>query len=235
MKRWWLCTAAAISVIAVGCGASEATSATGPSTAAAHGHHEAHGAGKGHGKGGCGCGMEKGGMAAHAGHDGGSGCGHAEGKLGRGRGHGVDRGGMGPVAGDPSHRQDMQGFHYLLDHRGQIRREVTNLSDGVSTVTESDDPEVAQRLREHVQAMHLRLRESRPIHARDPLFAAIFRSAEAITLTIEPTPKGVRVVETSKDPAVVLLIQAHAAVISAFLEKGHTEMRRDHPVPSPAP
>jgi hypothetical protein len=67
------------------------------------------------------------------------------------------------------------------------------------------------------------------------LFAAIFRSAEAITLTIEPTPKGVRVIETSRDPAVVLLIQAHAAVVSAFLEKGHAEMRRDHPVPAPAP
>ena len=63
----------------------------------------------------------------------------------------------------------------------------------------------------------------------------LFRNAEAISLTIEPTPKGVRVIETSKDPTVALLIQAHAAVVSAFLESGHGEMRRDHPVPAPAP
>ncbi|WP_170229737.1 hypothetical protein [Polyangium fumosum] len=52
-------------------------------------------------------------------------------------------------------------------------------------------------------------------------------------MTIEPTPKGVRVVETSTDPQVVALIQAHADVVTAFLEHGHVEIRKIHPVPEP--
>ena len=128
---------------------------------------------------------------------------------------------------------DRAVFHYLLDHRDVIQRQVTRLPDGVATVTESDDPAVAQHIREHTQAMYQRLQEKRPIHMRDPLFAATFANAEKVKMTIEPTAKGVRVVETSTDPQVVALIQAHADVVSAFVERGHEEVRKTHPVPNP--
>ncbi|MDC0742836.1 hypothetical protein [Polyangium mundeleinium] len=128
---------------------------------------------------------------------------------------------------------DRAVFHFLLANREVIQRQVTRLPDGVATVTESDDPAVAQRIREHVKAMHLRLQEKRPIHVRDPLFAATFANAEKVKMTIETTPRGVRVVETSTDPQVVALIQAHADVVTAFLERGHVEVRKNHPVPEP--
>ncbi len=132
---------------------------------------------------------------------------------------------------DSEHRKDMQLFHYLLDHRQDITRKVTNLNDGVETVTESAKPEIAAKIQEHVEAMYKRLKEGRPIHMRDPLFAEVFRHHEMITFTMEKTKNGIKVKETSKNPYVVKLIQAHAEVVNKFLANGRFEMRKNHEVP----
>lgn len=142
--------------------------------------------------------------------------------------HGRGQGGM---MGDASHAEDMALFHFLLDNREKIERTVTELPDGVETLTESDDTEVADKIREHVQAMYRRLEEKRPIHRRDPLFAEIFQHANQIEMTMVETEKGLRVRETSSDPYVAKLIKSHAEVVSAFLENGRAEMRKNHPVP----
>ena len=86
-------------------------------------------------------------------------------------------------------------------------------------------------LQTHVTSMLARVKETRPIHQRDPLFVELFRHAEQIAVRYEPTTSGVRVVETSADPYVVKLLQAHAEVVSAFIANGHSEMMKDHPVP----
>ena len=132
---------------------------------------------------------------------------------------------------DPERQHDMATFQFLLRHRDEIRRTVTKREDGVETVTESRNPEVVEKLRDHVEAMHVRLQRGRPIHMRDPLFRAVFQHAHLIDLKIEETAAGVRVVETSQDPYVVQLIQAHAEVLNRFLEHGHEEVRQSHPVP----
>ena len=147
-----------------------------------------------------------------------------------GRGAGGARGGPGPGMDD-----DHAGFHFLLQNHDRIRRNVTKLPDGVETVTESDDPEVAAGIRKHVAAMARRLKEGRPIHARDPLFAELFRHADAIVIVEEPTEKGLRVRETSTDAYVVELIQAHAEVVDGFVARGMAEMHRDHAVPKKPP
>jgi hypothetical protein len=126
---------------------------------------------------------------------------------------------------------DRETFHFLLDHRDDIRRKVTRRKDGVETLTESDDAEVAAKIQEHVVAMHRRVTEPDPIRMRDPLFAAIFRNVDKIDMEIEKTPKGVRVTETSFDPYVAKLIRAHADVVSRFLENGYPEARANHPLP----
>jgi hypothetical protein len=59
----------------------------------------------------------------------------------------------------------------------------------------------------------------------------VFNHAKLIAMEHERTAKGVRVVETSADPYVVKLIQAHAEVVSAFIANGHAEAMKDHPVP----
>jgi hypothetical protein len=47
----------------------------------------------------------------------------------------------------------------------------------------------------------------------------------------EQTPNGVRVVETSTDPYVAKLIQAHADVVTGFIRNGRSELMKNHPVP----
>lgn len=154
---------------------------------------------------------------------------------GRGPGPGAGRGrGRGRQAGrgpDADFERDHNVFHYLLEHHTQVRRTVKRLDDGVETLTESDDPDVAKAIQEHVHAMYRRVDENRPIRRRDPLFNAIFSHASKVKMQVEETEKGVRVVETSDDPFVARLIQAHADVVSAFVKHGHAEAMKNHPVP----
>lgn len=140
------------------------------------------------------------------------------------------RGGRG-VMSDSAHGADMQVLHQLFDHRTEIKRQVLMRQDGVETITESVNPEVARLLQTHVASMLARVKEARPIHQRDPLFAELFGNADRIDARHEVTAAGVRVVETSQDPYVARLLQAHAEVVSAFIANGRSEMMKNHPVP----
>ena len=126
------------------------------------------------------------------------------------------------------HMADMLLIHQLLASRDHIQRSVTMRPDGVETVTESDDPELAGVIQAHVAAMYARVAEGRPIHQRDPLFREIFRHAADIRFSHEVTPRGVKVVETSSSPYVIKLIQAHASVLNLFIKNGHSEVMKNH-------
>ena len=102
------------------------------------------------------------------------------------------------------------------------------LPNGIDTVTESDKPEVAAKIRTHVAAMYARLKDGRPIHQRDPLFAELFAHAHQIDAVISATPNGVHVVETSDDPAVAKLLHRHAQAVDAFISNGMAEMMKNH-------
>ena len=150
-------------------------------------------------------------------------------RPGRGRGRGMGR---GP---GPEMRADQDVFHFLLDHHAEIRRSVKRLDNGVETLTESDNKEVATKIQEHVASMHGRVKEGRGLRFWDELFVAIFKKSDQIRMTVEKTEKGVKVVETSDDKTVVLLIQAHADVVSQFVAHGFDEAHKNHPVPAAAP
>jgi hypothetical protein len=143
-------------------------------------------------------------------------------------GGGMMRGGM---MRDTGHQADMQLFHSLFANRERISRSVTLRPDGVESLTESADTEVARMIQTHVASMSARVREARPIHQRDPLFREIFRHTDKIVMQHEQTPNGVRVVETSTDPYVAKLIQAHADVVTGFIRNGRSELMKNHPVP----
>jgi intracellular sulfur oxidation DsrE/DsrF family protein len=134
-------------------------------------------------------------------------------------------------AEDSRHDEDHEVFQYLLSNHDKIKRQVTNRQDGVETLTESDDPQIAAKIKEHVEWMEVRIEETNPIRMRDPLFAEIFRHTDEINMVHEETEKGVRVTETSKNPYVVKLIQAHAKAVSGFVEHGFAEAMKNHPVP----
>ncbi len=145
---------------------------------------------------------------------------------GPGRGFGRGKGRQ-----EQGHDRDHKVFRFLLTNHKKITRNVKELSNGVKTVTESDDPKVATKIKEHVLWMQHRVEENQPIRLRDPLFAELFKHTDKITMSYEKTKKGVSVTETSEDPYVAKLIKAHAKAVSGFVEHGFAEAMKNHPVP----
>jgi len=98
----------------------------------------------------------------------------AQGGPGRGQGRGFGRGaGAAGDGQDQRHQEDHEVFQFLLTNHQQITRKVTKLANGVETLTESDEPEIADKIKEHVQWMEYRVKETKPIRMRDPLFAEL--------------------------------------------------------------
>lgn len=158
---------------------------------------------------------------------------------GRGMGRGMGRGAQGQPGGnaaqhghDDRHDEDRDVFQYLLQNHKQIKRTVKELPNGVETLTESNVPEIAAKIKEHVEWMEYRIEETNPIRMRDPLFAELFKHTDQIKMVHEDTVNGVKVIETSDDPYVATLIKAHAKTVSAFVEKGFAEAMKNHPVPT---
>ena len=79
--------------------------------------------------------------------------------------------------------------------------------------------------------MHRRVVEGRGLRFWDDLFSTIFKHHAKIQMEYQKTEKGVKVIETSEDPMVIGLIQAHADVVSLFVKNGFDEAEKNHPVP----
>lgn len=148
-----------------------------------------------------------------------------KGPMGKGP---MGKGGQGK---DAAFAADRDTFHFLLENHKAITRNVKKLDNGVETVTESDKPEVAKKIQEHVPAMYERLKSGKGVRYWDPLFAEAFKHGKKMKMEITNTAKGVKVVETSDNADVVKIIQAHAEVVSQFVKNGFDEAHKEHPVP----
>lgn len=120
---------------------------------------------------------------------------------------------------------------FLVEHRDRIWRAVSTMPDGVEIAMGSPDPKVADLLRRQVRANAVRLKEGRPIAVADPLVTELYRNGPRVVVEMRVTDDGVRVRETSADPWVVKLIQAHAEVVDRCLAVGPDELTRPHPLP----
>lgn len=108
----------------------------------------------------------------------------------------------------------------LLRNHTAIRREVRHLENGVEAVTESDDPAIAELIRDHALAMKHRMSVGARVRVWDPVFLELFEHADKIQLRVTTTDKGVSIVETSDDPHTVMLLRSHAAGLSDFVREG---------------
>jgi hypothetical protein len=98
----------------------------------------------------------------------------------RGMGHGMGPGmtGMSPgMMGGSATMGERRDIHDLFFNHDRITRTVTNLPDGIRTVTESDDPQVAEVIKRHVAEMGQRVDEGRDpdLPIETPALHAIFR------------------------------------------------------------
>ncbi len=121
---------------------------------------------------------------------------------------------------------DMEVVHELLTAHEAIDRTVTLLPDGVRTLTESDDPLVASYIREHVLSMNERLSNGEIFNMNSPTIPIIFENADRIRTEIEETPNGVAFTQTTDDPELVPVLQAHAEEVSEFVLDGMEAMMR---------
>ena len=143
--------------------------------------------------------------------------------------HGMQHG--GPMAsamhsGDAAFQADMQLVHEMLAGHDKIKRSVENLPDGIRTVAESEDPQVAQALKAHVGSMEQRLKDGRLFNLFSPTLPVLFDNKDKIKTTVQTTQKGSIVTQTSADAKVVAALQAHAVEVSELARDGMAAMMR---------
>ena len=151
----------------------------------------------------------------------------------RGMGPGGGAGGPmgGPMAGRMQHDDaafvpDMRLVHDLIQSHDQIKRVVTNLPNGIRTVTESADPQVAQAIKAHVASMEQRLKDGREFNMFSPTLPVLFQNKDKIKTVVETTETGSIMTQTSSDATVVAALQAHAAEVSELARDGMAAMMR---------
>jgi hypothetical protein len=136
----------------------------------------------------------------------------------------------GPMAGmhsgDAAFQADMQLVHEMFAGHDKIKRSVENLPDGIRTVTESDDPQVAQALKAHVASMEQRLKDGRVFNLFSSTLPVLFDNKDKIKTTVEMTQKGAVVTQTSADVKVVAALQAHAGEVDELARDGMAAMMR---------
>jgi hypothetical protein len=139
---------------------------------------------------------------------------------------GMGRGMMGMNHGSATESEHSDIRDLFFNH-DRIKRTVTNLPDGIRTVTESDDPELAETIKKHVAEMGKRVEEGRDpgLPIESPALRQIFRDKDKIKSTYEVTEKGIVVVQTSTDPETVKALQVHAAEVTDFAQRGMVAMR----------
>ena len=152
---------------------------------------------------------------------GGSMGGHMGGRMGGRMG-----GPMGGMAFDSGTPADMQLVRQMVVQHEKIERSVTNLPNGIRTVTESADPAVRDAIIAHVASMNQRLDEGREFNRFSQTLPVLFANKDKIRTGVETTAKGSIVTQTSDDPAVVAALQAHAQEVSELARDGRLAMMR---------
>ncbi len=130
--------------------------------------------------------------------------------------------GMMAMMGGNATMAERSDIHGLLFNHASIKRSVTNLPDGIRTVTESDDPQVAATIKKHVAEMGKRVDEGRDpgLPIESPALHSIFRDKDKIKTTYETTDKGIVVTQTSADAGAVKALQDHAAEVTDLAQRG---------------
>jgi len=122
----------------------------------------------------------------------------------------------------------MRDIHELFMNHERITRTVTNLPNGIRTVTESADPRIGQLLKDHVISMGQRVETGNdpglPIESQ--ALRSIYRNYEKIHTTFEPTTTGIVVIQTSTDQETVAALQQHALEVTDFVNDGMAAMHR---------
>ena len=108
-----------------------------------------------------------------------------------------------------------------------ITRSVTNLPDGIETLTESTDPDLTAAIVGHVVKMVERMEDGRDpmVPIQSPTLEILFERGDRIATEMTPTENGIIVTRTSSDPEVVTALRTHAAEVSDLAARGMASVR----------
>lgn len=143
---------------------------------------------------------------------------------------GHDRMGMGPgmmgMAHDSATMAQMRVIHELVVNHERIERTVTNLPNGIRSVTTSTDPALARLIKDHVSTMGQRVaRGDDPgLPMESPALRAIFQGKDKVQTVVDTTATGIIIVQTSSDSAIVAALQQHAAEVTDLVRRGMPAM-----------
>ncbi len=137
-------------------------------------------------------------------------------------GMGHDEVNMPGLKGENATPEESDELAVMFRNFQTFTREVTNLPDGIRTVTSSSDPEVMAALVSHVTGMIARVEnlDDPKIFIQSPTLDIFFQRGDGITSDIEVTDEGIVVVQTSTDPEVVDAMQTHAAEVTDMAARG---------------
>lgn len=140
--------------------------------------------------------------------------------------------GMGGMGHDMADMPGLQGLDATPEESAELgvmfagfqtlSREVTELPNGIRTVTRSSDRAVIDALVSHVAGMIGRVEQGRDpqIFIQSPTLDIFFTRPEAITTEIEMTDAGIVVTQTSDDAEMVRALHTHAGEVSAMAARG---------------
>lgn len=139
----------------------------------------------------------------------------------------MGRGPVGMLTQQDEHSAADMGVTMNLVHANTlIDRTVTRLPNGITTLTESSEPRIAQDIQVHVARMTARLNEGQEFNLFSTTLPVIFDKASVITTVVEYTPRGARVTQTSSDPVAVEALQAHADEVTELVKEGRVAFHR---------
>ena len=129
---------------------------------------------------------------------------------------------MPGLQGKDTTENEVDDLKTIFKNHKQITRTVENISNGITTTTETTDDKLRDALVRHVVAMVARLEEKRDpkIIIQSPTLDKLFAESDAIQTNITMTELGIVVTQTSTNPIVVKTLQTHAAEVSDMARRG---------------
>ena len=136
--------------------------------------------------------------------------------------HSHDEVNMPGLQGKDTTKNEEDDLKTIFNNHQQITRTVENISNGITTTTETTDDKLRDALVSHVVAMVARLEEKRDpkIIIQSPTLDILFAESDAIKTDITITELGIVVTQTSTNPIVVKALQTHADEVSDMARRG---------------
>ena len=137
-----------------------------------------------------------------------------------GMGHDIKN--MPGLRGANASQAESDELAVMFENFDTISREVTNLPNGIRTVTRSTDESVMAVLVSHIIGMIDRVErgDDPQIFIQSPTLDILFLNGAEMQSQIDVTDEGIVVVRTSTDPDVVAALHIHAAEISDMADRG---------------